>query len=40
MAATTLARVYRRLAAVLAIAEGQPLVAVEHQALRSSLPAF
>ena len=32
MAATTLARVYRRLAAVLAVAEGQPLVAVAHQA--------
>jgi transposase len=32
MAATPLARVYRRLAAVLAVAEGQPLVAVARQA--------
>ena len=32
IAATTLARVYRRLAAMLVVAEGQPLVAVAHQA--------
>ena len=32
MAATPLARVYRRLAGVLAVAEGQPLVAVARQA--------
>ncbi len=32
MAATLLARVYRRLAAVLAVAEGHPLVAVARQA--------